>query len=148
MLEKNTSEISFQIQRIYTKDVSFEAPHTPQIFQQSWEPEVKMNIETNSSQLSDKTYEVLLRITVNATIGSNTAFLCEVQQAGIFFIENIEDHHMAYTLSVSCQNIIHPYASECIANLILRGTLPPLNLGPINFEKLFIESLHNPNHTK
>ncbi|VFP87206.1 protein-export chaperone SecB [Candidatus Erwinia haradaeae] len=147
MIERQAPDISFQIQRIYTKDISFETPHSPQIFQQTWEPEVKIHVETNSIQLSDNTYEVLLRITVNATIVGNTAFLCEVQQAGIFFITHVEDKQMAYTLSVCCPNIIYPYASECIASLILRGTLSPLNLGPINFEKLFMESLNKPNTT-
>lgn len=35
MSEQNNSEMVFQIQRIYAKDVSFEAPNAPQIFQKS-----------------------------------------------------------------------------------------------------------------
>lgn len=33
MSEQNNTEMAFQIQRIYTKDVSFEAPNAPHVFQ-------------------------------------------------------------------------------------------------------------------
>ena len=40
MSEQNSTEMTFQIQRIYTKDISFEAPNAPQVFQKDWQPEV------------------------------------------------------------------------------------------------------------
>ena len=78
MSEQNNTEMSFQIQRIYTKDVSFEAPNAPQVFQKEWEPEVKLDLDTASTLLADDVYEVVLRVTVTATVGEDTAFLCEV----------------------------------------------------------------------
>ncbi len=32
MSEQNNTEMTFQIQRIYTKDISFEAPNAPHVF--------------------------------------------------------------------------------------------------------------------
>lgn len=90
MSEQNNTEMAFQIQRIYTKDVSFEAPNAPHVFQKDWQPEVKLDLDTASSQLADDVYEVVLRVTVTASLGEETAFLCEVQQAGIFSISGIE----------------------------------------------------------
>ena len=78
--------MTFQIQRIYTKDISFEAPNAPHVFQKDWQPEVKLDLDTASSQLADDVYEVVLRVTVTASLGEETAFLCEVQQGGIFSI--------------------------------------------------------------
>jgi len=80
MSEQNNTEMSFQIQRIYTKDVSFEAPNAPHVFQKDWQPEVKLDLDTASSQLADDVYEVVLRVTVTASLGEETAFLCEVQR--------------------------------------------------------------------
>ncbi len=115
MSEQNNTEMAFQIQRIYTKDVSFEAPNAPHVFQKDWQPEVKLDLDTASSQLADDVYEVVLRVTVTAS-REETAFLCEVQQAGIFSISGIEGTQMAHCTGAYCPNILFPYARECITS--------------------------------
>ena len=141
MSEHSSNEMQFQIQRVYTKDVSFEAPNAPQVFQKEWEPEVKLDLDTASSQLADEVYEVVLRVTVTAPVGEDTAFLCEVQQAGIFTISGIEGTQMAHCLGAYCPNILFPYARECVTSLVSRGTFPQLNLAPVNFDALFMNYL-------
>ncbi|MCU5773548.1 protein-export chaperone SecB [Erwiniaceae bacterium BAC15a-03b] len=141
MSEQSSSEMSFQIQRIYTKDISFEAPNAPQVFQKEWEPEVKLDLDTASSQLADGVFEVVLRVTVTATVEEDSAFLCEVQQAGIFSISGIDGNQMAHCLGAYCPNILFPYARECITSLVSRGTFPQLNLAPVNFDALFMNYL-------
>ena len=125
MSEQNNTEMAFQIQRIYTKDVSFEAPNAPHVFQKDWQPEVKLDLDTASTQLA----------------GEETAFLCEVQQGGIFSIIGIEGTQMAHCLGAYCPNILFPYARECITSLVSRGTFPQLNLAPVNFDALFMNYL-------
>lgn len=109
MSEQNNTEMTFQIQRIYTKDVSFEAPNAPHVFQKDWQPEVKLDLDTASTQLADDVYEVVLRVTVTASPGEETAFLCEVQQGGIFSIGGIEGNQMAHcpvhTARTSCSRM-------------------------------------------
>lgn len=141
MSEQNPNEMTFQIQRVYTKDVSFEAPNAPQVFQKEWEPDVKLDLDTASTQLAEGIYEVVLRVTVTATVGEDTAFLCEVQQAGIFTVAGIEGSQMAHCLGAYCPNILFPYARECISGLVSRGTFPQLNLAPVNFDALFMNYL-------
>ncbi|MFP1779952.1 protein-export chaperone SecB [Lonsdalea quercina] len=141
MSEHNNVETSFQIQRIYTKDISFEAPKAPQVFQQEWSPEVKLDLDTASSQLADDVYEVVLRVTVTALLGEETAFLCEVQQAGIFTVSGLEGPQLAHCLGAYCPNVLFPYARECITSLVSRGTFPQLNLAPVNFDALFMNYL-------
>jgi preprotein translocase subunit SecB len=127
----------FSIQRIFTKDVSFETPNSPAIFQKEWTPEVKLDLDTRSNKLDEGVFEVILSLTVTATIGEETAFLCEVQQAGIFAIADLEEGQMAHMLGAYCPNILFPYARETVANLVNRGTFPQLNLAPVNFDALF-----------
>ncbi|EJD6369420.1 protein-export chaperone SecB [Providencia rettgeri] len=141
MSEQSNSEMVFQIQRIYAKDVSFEAPNAPHIFQQEWQPEIKLDLDTSSNQLSEGVYEVVLRVTTTATLGEETAFLCEVQQAGVFSIEGIDGTQMAHCLGAYCPNILFPYAREAITSLVGRGTFPQLNLAPVNFDALFMNYL-------
>ena len=127
----------FNIQRIYTKDLSFETPNSPSVFQKEWNPEVKLDLDTRSNKLSDDTFEVILSLTVTAKNGEETAFLCEVQQAGIFTISDVEEGQLAHMLGAFCPNTLFPYARETVSNLVNRGTFPQLNLAPVNFDALF-----------
>ncbi|URJ30537.1 protein-export chaperone SecB [Candidatus Blochmannia vicinus (nom. nud.)] len=147
MLENTKSNASFHIKRIYTKDVSFEAPNTPEVFQITWNPKITVDLRSNSAKLHINAYEVVLYITVTAKIGENTAFLCQVKQAGIFNISGLNTTQMIHCLSAYCPGILFPYASECISNQISRGTFPQFNLDPINFDILFIKSLQQHDNT-
>ncbi|MGX9462849.1 protein-export chaperone SecB [Shewanella sp. A14] len=129
----------FNIQRIYTKDLSFETPNSPAVFQKEWNPEVKLDLDTRSNKLSDDTYEVILSLTVTAKNGDDTAFLCEVQQAGIFSIVGLTEQQLAHSLGAYCPNVLFPYARELVGNLVGRGTFPQLNLAPVNFDALFAQ---------
>ena len=129
----------FNIQRVYTKDLSFETPNSPAIFQKEWNPEVKLDLDTKSNKLADDVYEVILSLTVTAKIGEETAFLCEVQQAGIFSIAGLTEPQLAHSLGAYCPNILFPYARETVGSLVGRGTFPQLNLAPVNFDALFAQ---------
>lgn len=127
----------FAIQRVYTKDISFETPNSPAIFQKEWKPEVKLDLDTRSNKIAENTYEVILALTVTASIEGQTAFLAEVQQAGIFTIGNLPEAQLAHTIGAFCPTTLFPYARESVANLVNRGSFPQLNLAPVNFEALF-----------
>ncbi|GAC28816.1 protein-export chaperone SecB [Brumicola pallidula] len=127
----------FSVQRIYTRDISFETPNSPGIFQKEWKPEVKLDIDTRTSEIEANLYEVVLSVTVTAMLGEDTAFLCEVQQAGIFALGEMPDQNKAHTLGSFCPNMLFPYAREAVSNLVNRGTFPPLNLAPVNFDAIF-----------
>ena len=127
----------FAIQRVYTKDVSFETPNSPAIFQAEWKPEIKLDLDTRSNKLAENTFEVVLAVTVTATVEGQTAFLAEVQQAGIFTIGNLPEAQLAHAIGAFCPTTLFPYARETIASLVNRGSFPQFNLAPVNFEALF-----------
>jgi preprotein translocase subunit SecB len=129
----------FSIQRIYTKDISFETPNSPGIFQKEWKPEIQLDLDTRSTPLGEGLYEVVLAVTVTAKVGEETGFLCEVQQAGIFQIGEMPDQNKAHMIGAFCPNTLFPYARETIANLVNRGTFPVLNLAPVNFDAIFAQ---------
>ncbi|WP_340677503.1 protein-export chaperone SecB [Paraglaciecola sp.] len=145
--ENNTNDITaqpaaatapqFAIQRIYTKDISFETPNSPEIFKKEWKPEVQLDLDTRSTKIDEDLYEVVLAVTVTAKIGEETAFLCEVQQAGIFTIGDMPEQNKAHMMGSFCPNTLFPYARETISNLVNRGTFPALNLAPVNFDAIF-----------
>ena len=138
MAEQQASE-QFAIQRIYVKDISYESPNAPAIFRKEWQPAIQLDLDTRSEKLDDNTFEVVLSLTVTARIEEEVAFLCEVQQAGIFSVPVLEDAQMAHMLASFCPNILFPYAREAVSNLVNRGTFPQLNLAPVNFDALFAQ---------
>ena len=135
--QEDQAEPQFAIQRVYTKDVSFETPNSPAIFQAEWKPEIKLDLDTRSNKLAENTFEVVLAVTVTATVEGQTAFLAEVQQAGIFTIGNLPEAQLAHTIGAFCPTTLFPYARETIASLVNRGSFPQFNLAPVNFEALF-----------
>lgn len=131
----------FNIHRIYVKDTSFEAPNSPQMFNEKWEPKNGLDLNTNAQKLADNVYEVVLSVTVTTKNSDKTAFLVEVHQAGIFQIEGFDDENLQAALGSFCPNVLFPYAREAISDLVTRGGFPQLLLAPINFDALYQQHL-------
>ena len=131
---ENTEQtpVEFQIQRIYIKDVSFEAPNLPTIFHQEWKPQLGFELDTETVQVDEDLYEVALHMTVSTTLedSGDTAFICEVKQAGVFTIKGLEGIQLQHALASQCPTILFPYARELISNL-----------SPVNFDALFVDYL-------
>lgn len=138
----------FSIQRIYVKDVSFEAPGTPEIFQQEWQPQLHLDLNSKSRLLSPDIYEVILTVTVSAAEGEKTAFLIEVQQAGVFTCQHIPSEQLAGLLGSVCPGILFPYAREVVADLAMRGSFPQLILAPVNFDALYAQQMQEKAQSK
>jgi preprotein translocase subunit SecB len=131
----------FGVQKIYIKDLSFETPHSPTIFQEQWSPSVNMDVANSAATLAENTYEVTLAITVTVQFEEKTVYLCEVHQAGIFFIEGLPEDMVKRLLATGCPNILFPFAREVVADLAMRGGFPQLLLAPMNFEALYEQHL-------
>lgn len=131
------NEPQFVIQRLYVKDVSFEVPDSPAVFLKKWEPELKLDLGTKVNDLEDNVKEVVLTVTATVTLEDKTAFLVEVQQAGIFAMENFPKEQLAPLLGSYCPNLLYPYAREVISNLVIKAGFPQLYLSPVNFDALY-----------
>lgn len=127
------------LERIYTKDISFEVPNT-EVFTKQWQPETDVSISTSDNDLDEDYKEVVLTVSVTAKLGESVAFIAEVQQAGIFLMRNIPEADMSHLLQAYCPNILFPYAREAISDIVTRGSFPQLLLAPVNFEQAFLQS--------
>jgi|SRR5699024_1167370 len=138
-MSENNQEQVFQLQRIYTKDISFESPAAPQVFLESWQPEVNLQLNTNAVRMNDSAndYEVTLELTVTAQHEDTVVYLVEVQQAGIFTAAGFPPEEMDHLLGSYCPNLLFPYAREMVSSLVSSGTFPQLLLQPINFDALY-----------
>ncbi len=132
----------FAMQRIYSKDLSFESPGTPGVFKKQWQPKVNVDLNTRSNKIDEQgNFEVVLTITLTAKVDDDTAFLVEVQQAGIFLIQGFEGEDLRRILGTAAPNILFPYARETIDSLCVKGGFPPVMLAPVNFDALYQQAL-------
>lgn len=129
----------FAIEKIYIKDLSLEIPHAPQIFVQREAPQVSVELANSTSRLDDGVFEVVITVTVTSKVGDKTVFLVEVAQAGIFQVRNVPAESMEVIASVTCPNILFPYAREAVSDIVTRAGFPPVLLNPINFEALYAQ---------
>ncbi|WP_137937080.1 protein-export chaperone SecB [Chitinivorax sp. B] len=129
----------FQIEKIYVKDLSLEIPHAPQVFLDRNQPEIDMQLRTNSTKIDEGYFENVLTVTVTAKAGDKTMFLAEASQAGIFQIRNVPEEDMSPILGIGCPNILFPYVRETISDMVNRAGFPPVILAPINFEVLYAQ---------
>jgi preprotein translocase subunit SecB len=130
------------LQKIYVKDVSFEAPNAPQIFQEidaQEQPQVQLNLAQRAADLGNGLYEVVLGLTLTCTVGQRTAYLAEVEQAGLFGVSGFNEMDHAGIIGSYCPNLLFPYARQVISSLVIEGGFPPFLLQPINFDALFAE---------
>jgi preprotein translocase subunit SecB len=133
------SQASFQIEKIYAKDVSLEIPNSPQVFVEQVQPQLEVQIATEISNFAESLYEVTVSATVTAKAGERTIFLAEAVQAGIFSLRNVPQQELDPLLGIGCPTIVFPYLRETISDLIVRGGFPPVLLSPVSFEALYLQ---------
>ena len=129
------------LQKLYVKDASFEAPSAPQIFQEEGQTNLQLNMSQKVATVAENVYEVLLTLTLTCTLGEKTAYLAEVQQAGIFGIAGFDNRNLEAILSTYCPNVLFPYARQVVGEMIQNGGFPPYLLQPINFDQIYAEQL-------
>lgn len=133
---------TFQIEKIYVKDLSLEIPNAPMVFaEQAAQPQIDIQIESGESPFAEGYYEVTLSVTVTAKVGERTLFLAEAVQAGIFALRNIAESDLGPLLGIACPTVLFPYLRETVSDLVTRGGFPPLLLSPISFEQLYLQRL-------
>lgn len=139
--EQAPAQASFSLETIYTKDMSFESPNSPQVFLQQDQPQLDIDIDIQHSKLDgdDDLYEVILPLSIEAKAGDKTIFLAEVHQAGLFKITGVEEANLPMVLEINCANILLPFVRETVASMIGHGGFPPVLINPVNFEILFNE---------
>lgn len=132
-----TGKSPLALQKIFLKDCSFESPNAPAIYSEPWQPQISLNMHTNTALLAENVHEVVLHATVEAKLGDKTAFLIEVEQAGIFQLEIEDDDALKAALAARCPEMLYPYVRELVASMALKGGFPQILLQPMNFEELY-----------
>ena len=134
-------QAQFSVEKIFVKNVSFEAPNAPHIFNEQGQPQLNMDLNQKVARLADNAFEVALAVTLTCRLNDKTVYLAEVEQAGVFGLAGFDDRTLDMMLGTYCPNVLFPYVRQAVSDLILAGGFPPFYLQPINFEALYAEGL-------
>ncbi|PWF23854.1 protein-export chaperone SecB [Corticimicrobacter populi] len=128
---------SFNMQRVYLKDLSLEMPNAPQVFLEQEAPKVEVSLSVGGQRLTDSIFETTVTATVTTRIQDKVVYLVEGTQAGIFELANIPQEQFDPLLGIVCPTMLYPYLRANIADAINRTSLPPLHLAEVNFQALY-----------
>jgi preprotein translocase subunit SecB len=135
-----------RLERLYLKDASFESPRSPQVFLETWQPEMQLEINSKTNAVEDNRFEVVLTVTLRAKgEGGKTAFIIEIQQAGVFLIEGVDDVVRHRALATVCPNTLFPYVREAVDSMAVRGGFPAVQLAPVNFDAAYSDAMKKQN---
>jgi preprotein translocase subunit SecB len=140
------SSAAIGLQNVYLKDCSYESPNGPRV-DGNWNPQINLDLQTNSTALGPDVREVVLTVTVSAKLGEVTIFLVEVKQAGLFVMRNLAEADLKRVVSTVCPGVLFPYARAAVSQLVSQGGFPQFLLPPVNFEALYAANQGQPSVT-
>ncbi len=135
---KTESTIIFRLENVLLKNLSLEMPERVVAPSFSDSPNVNLEMRNSARNLKqENAYEASLELTARVRDGEDTVLLIEISQAGIFVIQNASAEQKQTLLNVHAPEILYPYASQCVSDLMLRAGAPRVFLPPFNFKALY-----------
>ena len=137
-----------RMQKMYIKDLSFENPHSPEIFRNNYrsEPDVELNLQLNNKKVGDDHWEVSLEVNAKVVTKEEeprVLFILEVEHAAVFLLRNIPEQHLPMVLAVECPTLLFPFTRQIISQISVDGGFMPFLMEPVNFMALFQNARKN-----
>jgi preprotein translocase subunit SecB len=123
----------------YVKDLSFENPNAPNVYQWQGQPQIDVQFNIGSNKVADDVWEVMLKIDVKAVAADRVAFQVELAYAGLFGIRNVPEDQIQPFCYAEAPRLIFPFARRVLADAVRDGGFPPLMLEPIDFAGLYMQ---------
>ncbi len=125
----------------YVKDLSFENPNAPGVYQWQDQPEIEVQFNIGSEKPAEDVYEVALKIEVKAKAAQGTAFAVDLVYGGLFGMRNVPDDQVHSFLFAEAPRLMFPFARRVLADAVRDGGFQPLMLDPIDFGGLYMQQL-------
>ena len=117
----------------YVKDLSFENPNAPAVYQWQGQPQIDVQFNIGSQVVGPEVHEVVLKIEISAKANEGTAFQSNCSMAACSRLRNIPPEQLQPFLLAEAPRILFPFARRIIADATIDGGFPPLLLDPIDF---------------
>lgn len=123
----------------YVKDLSFENPNSPAVYQWQVQPQIDVQFNISTNKAAEDVYEVVLKIDVRAQGDQGVAFAVELAYAGLFGIRNVPEEQIMPFCYAEAPRLVFPFARRVLADAVRDGGFPPLLLEPIDFAGLYMQ---------
>ena len=123
----------------YVKDLSVENPNAPDVYQWQGQPQIDVQFNIGSSQISDEVHEVELKVDVTAKADEGVAFAIELLYCGLFGLRNITEEQAHPFLFAEAPRLLFPFARAIISEAVRDAGFQPLLLEPIDFTALYMQ---------
>ncbi len=123
----------------YVKDLSFENPNAPAVYQWQGQPKIDVQFNIGTQKVGEDVHEVVLKTEVTAQAEERTAFQVELVYAGLFHLRNIPEEQLQPFLLAEAPRLLFPFARRIISDAAVDGGFPPLMLDPIDFGALYMQ---------
>jgi preprotein translocase subunit SecB len=125
----------------FIKDLSFEAPHAPDIFNalQNNPPEMDIVIDTGVSQLDGTVFEVTMQVSLSAKVGDKTGFIMELTYNAVAELnpQVVPQEHAHPMLLIEAPRQLFPFVRQIVAETTGNGGFPPLYMQMVDFAELY-----------
>jgi preprotein translocase subunit SecB len=135
--EDNTPAVGLIAQ--YIKDMSFENPNSPAVYQWTGQPQVDVQFNIGATPAGDDVHEVTLKILVKSSAADKVAYQVELDYAGLFGFRNIPDDQVTPFLLAEAPRLLFPFARRVVADAVRDGGFAPMLLEPIDFHALYLQ---------
>jgi preprotein translocase subunit SecB len=123
----------------YVKDLSFENPNAPAVYQWQAQPQIDVQFNIGAQKLGDEVHEVAIKMEIAARAEGQTAFQVELVYAGLFGVRNVPEEQLQPFLLAEAPRLLFPYARRVVSDAVTDGGFPPLLLDPIDFGALYMQ---------
>lgn len=124
----------------YVKDLSFENPNAPAVYQWQGQPQMDVQVNIGVQGVGQDVHEVVLKIEIEAKGNEGVAFRVEALYAGLFALRNIPEEQLQPFLLAEAPRLLFPFARQVVSSAVIDGGFPPLMLDPIDFASLYMQS--------
>ena len=125
----------------YVKDLSFENPNAPAVYQWQGQPQIDVQFGISSQAVGEDVWEVSLKVEIKSVAADQTAFQVELVYAGLFALRNLSADQLQPFLLAEAPRLLFPFARQIISGAVRDGGFPPLMLDPIDFGALYLQQL-------
>jgi preprotein translocase subunit SecB len=122
----------------YVRDLSFENVAVQDADgTMNTKPDIQVGVNLDAKKKGDDRYEVILKVNATAKSNDEVMFIVELEYAGVFRVENVQESHLHPVLLIECPRILFPFARRIVSDATRDGGYPPLLLDMVDFAGIY-----------
>ena len=134
------SQVKMNTLTQFIRDMSFENILAQKGSGGEVQPDVSVQVNLDAKKRStEHQYEVIMKLTINSKNkdSEEPLFLLELEYAGVFHVEGVQQDQLHPFLLIECPRMMFPFVRRIVSDVTRDGGFPPLNLENIDFVQLY-----------